>query len=85
MNPSQSEHCIRNVRLHVRFRQVEHIARSKHMDQNVPVPQRWRNLYQQHEEHTQQKKKSSTAGRPQRTDGLERVRRELFSSPLGGG
>ena len=43
MNPSQSEHCIRNVRLHVRFRQVEHIAQSKHMDQNVPVPQRWRN------------------------------------------
>jgi hypothetical protein len=32
-----SEHCIRNVRLRVRFRQVEHVAQSKHMDQNVPV------------------------------------------------
>lgn len=41
MNPSQPQHCIGNVRSHVRSSRAEHISQSKHKDQNVP--QRWGN------------------------------------------
>lgn len=48
--PSQSQHCVRKVRLGKRNK----LAQLKHMLQNVPVPERRRNqrVYQQYEEHT---------------------------------
>lgn len=87
MNPSQPQHCIGNVRSHVRFSRAEHISQSKHKDQNVPQ----RRGNEGHSNSTRntakkkKKKKTSTAGKAQRMDGLgSRVRRESFSSPLGG-